>query len=152
MADRRERLSAIGYNARQIDEELQRSDLADRWHGSVRTIQDIAQRLQSEGGSEWLLENSDPDDASLVLPVLAAVLEQSDGRVRGFSQDVGDWIARVRRAQPDIDPMNAWLFGVRYAAQTSPHQRHELDVALALGVWRDHERLVEANKRGWWHP
>ena len=105
----------------------------------LRTVQRIHRKaMPPDTSGPWSLADADPDDAALVLPVLAAAIERSGGRWQRFTQDLAGWIVKVRVAAPDMPPL--WAFSVAQAYQAG--QKHKeavdgLDQMLAFAPWRD---------------
>ncbi len=108
---------------------------------SERTIRDRINRLRPPDTSgPWSMADADPEDAALVLPVLAEAIEWSGGHSRRFSKAVARWIVKVRVAAPDL-PVS-WALNVaeayRAAEERSDGEELEsLDQMLAFAPWRD---------------
>ena len=95
------RLAVREWAATQIHRELERrSDFKGRVP-SLRTVQRIADDYAKDT-TWWSLADADPDDAALILPVLAELMEQSQGHVSRLYKGLADWIVRIRRAAPDM--------------------------------------------------
>lgn len=75
-----------------------------------------------------------------MLPVLAEVIARSEGRVATISRDLARWIARVRRAAPDLPLWEAYEIANEYrrasagAADALPLAA--LDAYLAFKPWQ----------------
>lgn len=116
---------------------IDRLEADGRYQGRVpsqRTIESIqADMRPRDSGPRWTLADADPAEAALVLPVLAAVTRNSDGRLGHFSTDTAAWIARLRVAAPRLSPIEAYRWAVRYqSAIAAGKDTAELDRQLAL--------------------
>jgi hypothetical protein len=80
---------------------------------AVRTVQAIASphRRSARPGTPWTFLDADPDDARLLLPMLAQLQRRGVPWVTG---DVAAWLVRIARAAPGVDPGAALLAAVRY--------------------------------------
>ncbi len=113
-------------------EDLQRS-LGDEDLPSERTIYDLQREIRPAPGPGWRLSDADPDDAALLLPVLAAVTRNSEGRLGGFTVETAAWVVRIRRAAPQLAPIDAFRWAVRYQTTVAAgRDTRELDQRLAL--------------------
>jgi hypothetical protein len=107
----------------------------------LRTVQRIHRKaVPPDPSGPWSLADAevDPDDAALVLPVLAEVIERSGGRWQQFSKDLAGWIVKVRVAAPDIPPR--WAFTVAQSYQAGEKHKEAvdgLDQMLGFAPWRD---------------
>lgn len=100
---------------------------------SLRTIYSIAAELRPQSGPGWSLATADPGEAALVLPVLAAVVRRSDGRLGHFTEETAAWIARIRRVAPRLPLYESYRWAVRYqTAIAAGRDTRELDQRLAL--------------------
>jgi hypothetical protein len=96
---------------------------------SLRTVQRIAREVRpSSSGERWSFAAADPEEARLVLPVLAAVGEGYGT----FSRGTVAWLVRIRIAAPELGPRDAFLWAIRYqAAAASGKDTAALDQRLA---------------------
>jgi hypothetical protein len=104
----------------------------------------IAERKPPDPHDPWTLAATEGDKAARLLPVLRAVLERTEGRTKGFSKATAEWIVRVRRAAPDLDPWTAYRTALAYQRRTGP-DTEDLDTFLAFAPWRS----PEATKHLW---
>jgi hypothetical protein len=113
----------------------------------LRTVQRIHRKAMPPDTSDpWSLADPEgnPEDAALILPVLAAATEESGGRWQRFSKDLAGWIVKVRVAAPDIPPL--WAFSVAMAYWSGEKHKEAVDVEafdqmLAFAPWRDKAHL-----------
>ncbi len=123
-------------------------DVADRRAAgnrsiSERTIRDRISRLRPPDNSgPWTLADPDatPEDAALVLPVLAEAIDWSGGHLHRFSKAVVRWIVKVRVAAPDLPVSWALKVAEEYRAAEERGDSEELeglDQMLAFTPWRD---------------
>jgi hypothetical protein len=92
--------------------------------------------------------DSEPEDWPLVLDVVAEAIDTTDGRLRWLSAAEAGWVAKIRRAYPDLDMDRAYgLARMASAAESGLGFYHLEGVAryLAYRPWRDGaERYVNA--------
>lgn len=149
-----ELLTRLGHPVAEIQRSLERDE---RFVGRVpgyRTVQRIAAEVNlPDGSGTWHPIQADPEEAALVLPVLARVIEVSKGKIREFTNDQARYIARVRLMVPDLP-----LYAAFQAAESYQHllsrgtTTNDLDAFLAFAPWRDDQaerRLKWARKNGW---
>ncbi len=126
------RMALEGYTAREIYATL-------NGNISLRTIQRRIVELVPPPGPAWTLAAPDWGKAELVLPVLAEVIERSEGRVREISRDLAKWIVRVRRAAPTIPLWDAYELAVAYQRSAQGAKGAlplaALDAYLAFRPW-----------------
>jgi hypothetical protein len=137
-----ERLTFEGFGPAQIYRDLEQKG----WFGgdrlSLRTVQRMVHHLRpADPSGPWsMAEAEDPEEARLVLRVLAAVFESTAGRV-WLTKDLVVQIVRVQEAVPDIPPL--WAYNIAQAYQVCAIQgrdsRH-LDFALGARPWESAER------------
>jgi hypothetical protein len=153
----------------QIDRQLER-DVDDelsslyRLHDRLpqrRAIQNIvrAHTPRDPSGPWRMSAASNPSDAALILPVLAAVAEHSAGRTTTVTMREAEWIVRVLTAAPDVPPFDAYQLARQYMRfQDRGVDTEPLDAVLALAPWRDdaerYWRVVDASHGavGWRDP
>lgn len=130
-----ERLAMKDVSAAVIRKEL-RKRYEDSDIPKERAIENrLAAVRSSDLSGPWTLQGASGEEAALVLPVLGAVIEETEGRTTQLSRDMTEWIIRIRRAAPDLPPWNAYLFARRYLS--APQQTETLDQLLALAPWRE---------------
>jgi hypothetical protein len=132
-------LSSDGYTGPAIERMLTAdAEYADRTP-SLRTIQDVM-REQPVTSEWWSVAEATPEEAALVLPVLAdrithlaemeGVSIRKLGTVR-LAKDLAGWIAKVRAIEPSIPPRDAYRLAWRYWLNPTPDL--DQDLALRLG-------------------
>lgn len=125
-------LLVLGYSPTAV---LRRVEADEALHGrvpSLRTITSMAAELRPRGeeGDTWTVGESDPDEAALVLPVLAELI--AAGQMTSVTRETGRWIATIRRVVPDLPTLEVLVFAARYqAAATRGDSTHAIDVDLA---------------------
>jgi len=156
-------------NAAEIKHELERrfpaQDPAKVIVPNLRTIQRVLGDFAPRDDTTWSLADADAEDAALVLPVLAAMVEESEGRRQSITQREARWILKIRRAdlaEPGerLDHVITYelAFDVAsYSADPELREFAEAQVAyvvqfLAFAPWRsaEHEkRYYAAFEKGW---
>jgi len=118
-----------------------------------RTIRRRIGATSPSSGPSDLYRPMKDEDAALVLPVLAAVIIETEGRRTNLTVDEAERIAGIRRAANDLA-----LFEVfRLARLYLLHERLEkgtqdIDAYLAFAPWRDDEHqktYLKAIAKGW---
>ncbi len=146
------RLAAQGWKPAEIDRHLSLHEkFRDRAPRSLKTVRDIAAEVtpRDESG-DWSFARAHTSEAELVLPVLAAVVENTAGRVRRVSNREAEWIARMREAVSDIPLWWSYLFARRFlVAQERGESTAPLDEFLAFAPWREGSRYGDAYLLGW---
>lgn len=122
-----------GYSPKRT---LDRLSGDDRFAGrlpSPRTVGYMAAQLRAPADTHtWRLTTAAPDEAALVLPVLAELQRRSEARVFSLTSSTAHWVARVRRIAPDLDAFEAFRFAVRYQrAEYDGTDTANLDAELA---------------------
>lgn len=114
-----------------------RADCKDRVP-SLRSVQREVSKCRPPETGWWSLADgdADPDDAALVLPVLAETIEASGERWQRFGKDLAGWIVKVRVAAPDIPPLWAFSIATAYRGQKDADSAAGLDQLLAFAPWR----------------
>ena len=127
-------------------------DFADRVP-PLRTIQAIARAASVIDESEpWRFEDGLGVSASLILDVLAEVVERTDGRRRHLTRGEVAWVVRIRRARPDLQPWTAYLLARELM---SGKGGEKAKMFLAFAPWRSdlaRARYEEAIASGWVDP
>ncbi len=115
---------------------------------SRRTIHNIvAEHTPSDDTDPWELADAKADEAALVLPVLAAIIEKTEERRSYVTQAQAQWIVRIRRAAPDLNAWIVYLIALNYMACAEhgvPH--NHLDAYLAFAPWRSQVDRWRYNK------
>ncbi len=133
-------LHAQGMAPKDIRQDFE--DDAD-WIGplpSLRTIEREVRKLVDDASGAWTLADSAPQDAGLVLDVLAEIRKKSKGHLT-LTKAVGDWLVRVRRAVPNI-PAHVALYVARayQAAKDQGEPPQWIDDLLVTRAWEDKGR------------
>lgn len=119
---------------------------------TLRTVQRIAKEfVPSDESGPWTFNEADPDDAALVLPVLAEVIERTKGHRTEMTRAVAEKVARIRRVAPDLHLWVAYSLAVAYLAKEGT-KTDDLDAFLAFAPWRGDENMKRhqhAVQEGW---
>lgn len=147
-----EALALRGWTPASIHRHLTRQPKFRSRAPSARTIQRIVKALSPHDPSgPWSLGDDDVD-AALVLPTLATVIEETDGRKLQLTRAEVSWVARIRRVAPDLEPWDAYVVAVQYMLCLEyGDSTTELDAWLAFAPWREgpgRERYQAAIARG----
>lgn len=122
---------------------------------SRRTIQNIvAEHTPKDETEWWLLKDAEDDQATLVLPVLATIIEKTEGRRTYVTQDEAKWIVRIRTATPDLDLWTVYTLALAYMLGPEGGTKDNLDAFLAFAPWRsedDRRRYNKATEKGLMH-
>lgn len=120
---------------------------------TLRTIENIAREVTPRDASgTWTVDAStDPAEIAAVLPVLAGIIQWSEGRVARVTNREADWIHRLRSGVPDLPAPEAYRLAREYLRKTeSAESTAVLDTWLAFAPWRDQgATYFEAFERGW---
>jgi len=100
----------------------------------------ITERRPPDPHDPWTLATTKGDKAARLLPVLRAVLERTEGRTKGFSKATAEWVVRVRRAAPDLDPWYAYRIALAYQRRTDL-DTEDLDILLAFTPRRGEKEM-----------
>jgi len=125
-------------------------ELGDRPDLSERTIRTAVSKLRGHDlSAPSHLEKGGDVDAALVLPVLGAVIEQSEGRIRTLTRAQAEWITSIRRAAPDLtDPLHVYELALVALGGKAEHVEQQ----LAFRPWLSDEhraRWETAKAKGW---
>ena len=116
-----------------------------------RTVRELVNEARGAAGTPWRLEDRECD-ASVVLEVLRAVVEVSNGSVRGFDVDEARLITAIHGVAEKMDAVAKYLWAMRYKQRRALNEPTEdLDVALALRLWDPdvpHSVAKQAAERG----
>lgn len=119
-----------------------------------KTVYEIAREITpADPSGPWTLGSADAADIALVVPVLAAVVEQTRGQRTQITNAEAAWVARIRRAAVDL-PLDAAyrLARVYMSREAHGETTTDLDLFLSWGAWRDQEtadRYFAAVNDGW---
>lgn len=106
---------------------------------SLRTVQRVVTdvRARDESG-DWTLEDGEPEDIPLVLPVVRILAEQRSGRP---SKNEARWIARIRRAYPNLDDLELVAAFAVYASRGEP-LLSTVEQILMYTPWEDDAKAL----------
>ena len=114
---------------------------------SRRTIHNIvAEHTPKDETERWLLKDPEGDEATLVLPVLATIIEKTEGRRTYLTQDEAEWIVRIRRATPDLDLLKVYTLARAYMLGPEGGMTDDSDAYLAFAPWRSQVNRWRYNK------
>lgn len=123
-----------------------------------RTVQRIVAELTPKDASgPWTMsEDPDGDEAALVLPIIAAAIEMSAGKLRGVTVAQARWIVRLRRVVPELGERIVFYLAYRFVlAETTDRAGRlieETEQWLAFAPWRSdaaRARYFRAVREGW---
>ncbi len=146
-------------NAAEVRRELERRPRSDV--GVIpteRTVRRILRDLvPGSESSTWNAADAGHHEAALVLPVLSAVIEESEGRRRDITPDEAKWIAKIREidlAEPGQRLDYLTVYELAFDAATDPlgAVAKRIDEFLSFAPWRDKEheaRYHAAIEKGW---
>jgi hypothetical protein len=131
-------LVRAGYGPAQISRHLEQGPNAGEV--SEKTVQRRVRDLRpGDSSGPWSAADADPEEARLVLDVVAEVFFSTAGRVWPTKNHVAE-IARLRKTAPSIPPL--WADNLARAYRLCKEQRRDsrhLDLALALRPWEGPE-------------
>ena len=127
------------WNAAQIFEDLRRRFGERDKFPIKRTIERLVKEYRATDKSQpWTVEESDPQDAKLILEWLASF----NGFGRGITKAEAFWHLKLQRIAPDLSFVRAGilanLYRIRVAKEASTE---ELDSYLGFAPWRGAEAL-----------
>src|SRR5690349_9875761 len=86
-----------------------------RFPQDKRTVERIVQRLQPRDlSAPWSFFDHSGDDARIILDALAAVIYQSEGRVKALTQVEAELVVKIWHVAPDINPFQLWRLARMY--------------------------------------
>jgi len=112
-----------------------------------RTIQRVVRdKAYPDTSGNWSIADSAPEDARLVLDVLAHHIESFHSILaycRSFSKEEAEWIIRLRKAAPDAPPRVITILMHLYMSRKAEGITDETDLNgyLALTPWKDRDCL-----------
>lgn len=97
-----------------------------------------------DNSDPWHLADAPPEEARLVLDVLADVIILTNGSKTSFTKTEASWVLRIRTVAPDIEPCKVWGLARQYMLleNKKPADMAALDHYLAFRPW------VNANRFG----
>ena len=153
-----EHQSAMGERANRIHESLGRQEAFAKRVPSLRTVQRIAASVAGRDSTgPWRIQDFSPDDAQLILDVLATVVIETQGRKNQLTQAEAGWVLRIRRGASSMPPWESWLTARFYMGRQADKDRDaketvDLDCLLAFDPWQGGERAnqyFQAILDGW---
>jgi hypothetical protein len=144
-----EELALLGYNKAETHRRILARFPADA--PTDRTVAKYFDRVTPSDLSEpWRLDEMSGGEIRLVLPVLATVLELTEGRTRHLTGAEARWIVRLREAAPDLPLWDAYRVARWYIARAADKSlTQDMDLLLAFAPWRESSRFENALERGW---
>jgi hypothetical protein len=147
-------LALKDWGATQIHKHLERQP---DFRGRVPTPRTIQRRVSEltprDSTGAWRAQEADPDNARLVLDVVAAVVVETMGEKTQFTKAEADRVLWVRKTAPSISPWEAWLIARLYMARDSGgEETTDLDSVLAFEPWQESRRgrqYFEAVRARW---
>ncbi len=123
------------------------------WVVSTRTVERMAKEYRATDESPpWTVEDSDPQDAKLILEWLASF----NGFSKGLTKVEAFWYLKIQRIAPDLSFVRAGILANLYRIRTAKEaSTEELDAYLGFAPWRGAEaleRYKEMVGAGWVKP
>lgn len=111
---------------------------------SARTVQDMVREVRSRPGGgpipksgAWQIWDAEPEDAPVVLGVLADLMRSSGGKATEISQEDAKWIIRLSRAGVgDLPPSVLHGLAIQYQLR---EDTRALDALIAFTPWRSED-------------
>ena len=141
------------WNAAQIFKDLKRRFGERDKFPNKRSIERLVKEFRyADESPPWTVEDSDPEDAKLILEWLASF----NGFGKGLTKVEAFWHLKIQRIAPDLSFVRAGivanLYRIRAAKEASTE---ELDAYLGFAPWRGAEaleRYKEMVGAGWVKP
>lgn len=133
-----EKLHGQGFQAKQVYQELTANELLRGRVPSLRTVQRmVADRTPPDESGPWQLEAAVEADSALVISVLGATLEASQGRTRQITKAEALWITAIHEAAPSLPASDHLLrFARIYIGRRGFNKSTlDLDAFLAYRPW-----------------
>ncbi|MDO8616865.1 MAG: hypothetical protein Q7T33_14200 [Dehalococcoidia bacterium] len=146
------RLALEGLTAGEIHREFPESPTRPSLRTIYRIIEDV---MPPDPSGSWAPMRGHVA-LNLVLPVLARVVEATNGRRASLTNAEAERIQTLREAVADLPPWETYILAGAYV--TAEYQKADsepLDMLLAFAPWRniEHaERYFAALNRGWIQP
>ncbi len=107
----------------------------------IKTIQAIArENTPADPSAPWQLGEAGGEDAAIILPVLAVLIEASDGQLKAISNARAEWIMRLRHVAEDLPPWTIYQLAHVYMLRNERQDTtDDLDAFLAFAPWRTPE-------------
>ena len=113
--------------------------VSENWEVSTRTVERMAKEYRAPDESPpWTVEDSDPEDAKLILEWLASF----NGFGKGLKKVEAFWHLKIQRIAPDLSFVRAGILANLYRIRTAKEaSTEELDAYLGFAPWRGAEAL-----------
>jgi hypothetical protein len=140
---------------RKLHDRARRNEFSGASIPHERTIRNIlaARATTPADATPWQATAATADDAEMVLPSLAQLIEKTEGKRRHLSIAEAVLIAGIRRAAPGVDPWMAYSLARESIAY--PDAGISVDAFLAFAPWTGPEarsRYETATREGWIDP
>jgi hypothetical protein len=114
---------------------------------SYTTVRNIIDQLPLEPEAPWTYSQENAAAATLILPVIAALVRKTRGQRASVTVEEAHWIVRVRTTAPDLPPYAAYQLASYYAMRTAfKKPTDDLDAILAFAPWRGWNAFREYQK------
>lgn len=137
-------LTAIGRTPAQVHKELRENEAFRARLPSLRTIQRLAKASTPEDPSgQWSVAAASDDELTAVPPVLAAVIEKTEGTRTAITQAEARHISHIAKAAPDLTPWETYFLARLYVKRGEDGDPvDDLDAFVAFAPWRAPENLL----------
>ena len=127
------------WNAAQIFEDLKRRFGERDKFPNKRSIERLVKEFRyADESPPWTVEDSDPEDAKLILEWLASF----NGFGKGLKKVEAFWHLKIQRIAPDLSWVRAGVLANLYRIRTAKEaSTEELDAYLGFAPWRGAEAL-----------
>ena len=141
------------WNAAQIFKDLKRRFGERDKFPNKRSIERLVKEFRyADESPPWTVEDSDPEDAKLILEWLASF----NGFSKGLTKVEAFWHLKIQRIAPDLSFVRAGILANLYRIRTAKEaSTEELDAYLGFAPWRGAkalERYKEMVGAGWVKP
>lgn len=121
---------------------------------SKRTVERIVKEWRGvDLTGPWNLYTAAPEDVPLVLPVLAAVINWTQGAITSLTNGEARIIANIRSVAPDFGLVDSFLWARLYRRRIENNEpTDDFDAYLSYAPWRDENRRAlyrKAVEQGW---
>jgi hypothetical protein len=127
------------WNAAQIFKDLKRRFGERDEFPNKRSIERLVKEFRyADESPPWTVEDSDPEDAKLILEWLASF----NGFGKGLKKVEAFWHLKIQRIAPDLSWVRAGVLANLYRIRTAKEaSTEELDAYLGFAPWRGAEAL-----------
>jgi hypothetical protein len=140
---------------RYLEGQVEIGELQPKDVPSLRTIQRVIKDLRIPDEKEiWHLADGGGEDGQLILPILAEILLQTQGRVHSLTKTLAKWVLNVRKAAPDAPAYRVWQLALIYMNSEAKglSDTSDLDNYIAFAPWKSRNHLdhyLQAIEMGW---